>query len=95
MTFKINHFGPAEYLETDTDIAEYLSETFTFGDAVLRATLLSDIARLRGMAKIARASGVTREALHNALQLDAQPRFKTIARVYTALGLKLQVAVAM
>ena len=53
-----------------------------------------DIARARGMTEIARASGITREALYKALKPDAQPRFDTIARVCTALGLKISVAPA-
>ncbi|WP_294251310.1 helix-turn-helix domain-containing protein [Propionivibrio sp.] len=38
------------------------------------------------MSEIARASGITREALYRALRSDAQPRFDTISRVCTALG---------
>jgi probable addiction module antidote protein len=37
----------------------------------------------------ARASGLTREALYKALRPNSQPRFDTIARVCTALGVKL------
>ena len=50
------------------------------------AAALGDIARARGMSEIAKASGLTREALYKALRLDAQPRFDTIGRVCTALG---------
>ena len=38
---------------------------------------------------IAKASGITREALYRALRPDAQPRFDTISRVCAALGVKL------
>jgi probable addiction module antidote protein len=96
MALKLNDFDPAKYLETDADIAEYLSEIINAGDAALpaTATAMGDIARSRGMTEIARASGITREALYKALQPDAQPRLETIARVCTARGLKLQVTVA-
>ena len=50
------------------------------------AAILGDIARARGMSEIARASGLTREALYKALRPDAQPRFDTIGRVCTAFG---------
>lgn len=41
------------------------------------------------MSEIARASGMTREALYKALRPNAHPRFETINRVCTALGVKL------
>ena len=50
---------------------------------------LGVIARERGMTEVARASGLTGEALYKALRPTSQPRFDTIAGVCTALGVKL------
>ena len=58
-------------------------------DPALLAAALGDIARARGMSEIAKASGITREALYKALRADAQPRFDTINRVCAALGVRL------
>jgi probable addiction module antidote protein len=52
---------------------------------------LGTIARARGMTEVARASGLTREALYKALRPTSHPRFDTIARVCTTLGVKLVV----
>lgn len=41
------------------------------------------------MTEVARAAGLTREALYKALRPNSKPRFDTIARVCRALGLKL------
>jgi probable addiction module antidote protein len=41
------------------------------------------------MTEIAKASGIAREALYKALRPDAQPRFDTINKVCTALGVRL------
>jgi len=41
------------------------------------------------MSDIAKASGITREALYKALRSDAQPRFDTVSRICAALGVKL------
>ncbi len=41
------------------------------------------------MTEIAKAAGLTREALYKALRPDAQPRFDTVSRVCAALGVKL------
>ena len=82
-------FDPAEYLRSDADVAAYLTAVLEENDSSLLAAALGDIARARGMSEIAKASGVTREALYRALRPDAQPRFETIARVCAALGMKL------
>ena len=75
-------------------MAEYLTAIIEENNPALLAAALGDIARARGMTEIARASGITREALYKALKPNAQPRFDTIARVCTALGLKISVAPA-
>ncbi|EXI75118.1 MAG: putative addiction module antidote protein [Candidatus Accumulibacter sp. SK-11] len=59
------------------------------GDPPVLAAALGDIARARGMTEIAKASGITREALYKALRPGAEPRFDTIARVCAALGVRL------
>ena len=46
----------------------------------------------RGMAQLAKDSGLGRESLYKALSPDARPRFETVLKVIRALGLKLTVA---
>jgi probable addiction module antidote protein len=58
-------------------------------DASLLAAALGAIARVRGMSEIAKASGISREALYKALRPNAHPRFDTINRVCAALGVRL------
>ena len=82
-------FDPAEYIQTEEDVAAYLTAIMEENDPALLAAALGDIARARGMSEIASASGITREALYKALRPNAQPRFDTISRVCTALGVKL------
>jgi probable addiction module antidote protein len=79
----------AEHLDTDQAVAEYLTVILEENDPALLAAALGDIARARGMSQIAKASGITREALYKALRPDAQPRFDTVNRVCAALGVKL------
>ncbi len=82
-------FDAAKYLDSEEAVAAYLTDILEAGDPALLAAALGDIARARGMSEMARASGLTREALYKALRPNAQPRFDTIARVCTALGVKL------
>ncbi|OYW39429.1 MAG: putative addiction module antidote protein [Hydrogenophilales bacterium 12-61-10] len=82
-------FDAAEYLNDEQAIAAYLTAMLEENDPALLAAALGDIARARGMTEIAKASGLTREALYRALRADAQPRFDTVSRVCAALGVKL------
>ena len=82
-------FDAARYLDSEAAIAAYLTDILEANDPALLASALGDIARARGMSEIAKASGLTREALYKALRPDAQPRFDTISRVCTALGVRV------
>ncbi|MFA7668247.1 MAG: addiction module antidote protein [Burkholderiaceae bacterium] len=82
-------FDLAEHLQTDEDVANYLTLVLEENDPAELAHALGVIARARGMTEVARASGLTREALYKALRPSAQPRFDTIARVCGALGVQL------
>jgi probable addiction module antidote protein len=82
-------FDAAPYLDSETAIAAYLTDIIEANDPALLASALGDIARARGMSEIAKASGITREALYKALRPGAQPRFDTINRVCAAFGVRL------
>ena len=82
-------FDMAEHLDSDQAIAEYLTIVMEENDPGELTHALGVIARARGMSEVARAAGLTREALYKALRPNSQPRFDTIARVCTALGVKL------
>ena len=82
-------FDMAEHLDCDQAIAEYLTIVMEENDPGELTHALGVIARARGMSEVARAAGLTREALYKALRPNSQPRFDTIARVCTALGVKL------
>ncbi len=86
---ELPEFDVTEYLEDETQIADYLTVVIGENDPALLAAALGDIARARGMSEMAKASGLTREALYKALRPGANPRFDTVARVCTALGVRL------
>lgn len=85
-------FDVTEHLTDDRAIAEYLTIVLEENDPAALAEALGDIARARGMTEISKASGITREALYRALRPASQPRFETISRVCSALGLRLVAA---
>lgn len=84
-------FDAAQYLGDEATIAAYLTDILQANDAGLLAAALGDIARARGMSSIAESAGITREALYKALRADSAPRFDTVSKVCTALGVRLVV----
>lgn len=86
---ELPEFDVAEYLNSEEDVAAYLTAVLEENDPALLATALGDIARSRGMTQVAKDSGITREALYKALRPGSEPRFDTISRVCAALGVRL------
>jgi probable addiction module antidote protein len=86
---KTKEFDEAAFLETDEDIAAYVTEALATGDAALITHALGVIARTRGMSRIARETGLSRESLYRALSAEGNPEFVTVLRIMEALGLRL------
>ena len=84
----------ADYLETDEDIVAYLEAAFDDGDPGLIAAALGDVARARGMTKVAAKAGLGRESLYKALSPNGNPEFATVLKVMQALGLRLHASPA-
>ena len=86
---KTKEFDEAAFLKTDEDIAAYVTEALATGDAALITHALGVIARTRGMSRIARETGLSRESLYRALSAEGNPEFVTVLRIMEALGLRL------
>lgn len=82
----------ASYLKTPEDVAYYLEAVFEEDAPALITVALREVARSKGMAKIARLTGLGRESLYKALSPDGNPELATVLKVIRALGLKLKVA---
>lgn len=82
-------YDAAEYLESAEDIAAYIEAALDDGDPRVIATALGAIARAKGMAQLARDTGLGRESLYKALSPEGNPEFATVLKVVRALGLRL------
>jgi probable addiction module antidote protein len=85
-------WDPADYLQTDADMAAYLEAALEEDDPAVVAAALGDISRARGMTRIARTTGLGRESLYKALSDSGNPEFGTVLKVIRSLGLRLHVA---
>ncbi len=93
---KFARYDVVGYLKSDEDIAGYLDARIEEAgdDAAYIAAALGDIARARGMAQLAKDTGISREGLYKALSADGNPSLATVLKVVKALGLKLTTKVA-
>ena len=82
-------FEVADYLDSEEAIAEYLSLAARDENPGVLLKALGDVAKARGMAEVAKASGLGRESLYKTLAPGAKPRFDTVLKVARALGVKL------
>ena len=90
MAVKTRSWDAAEHLDTPEDIAAYLGAALEEGDPKLIVAALGDVARARGMADLARETGLSRESLYRSLSLEGNPEFATIVHILHALGLRLE-----
>ncbi|WP_028572301.1 addiction module antidote protein [Desulfonatronum lacustre] len=82
-------FDITEHLDSEEAIAAYLTMVIEENDPSELAHALGVVARARGMTQVARDAGLGREALYKALRPNAHPRFETVTKVCSALGVKL------
>lgn len=84
-------YDVAEQLRTPEEMATYLDAWLTDApeDARGIARALGDIARAKGMSRVARRAGLSRESLYKALSADGNPRLATVLKVARALGIRL------
>ncbi|RPH97016.1 MAG: putative addiction module antidote protein [Lysobacterales bacterium] len=93
MATKLHDYDVSRHLRTPEEMAAYLEASIAEcdGDAAFVAKALGDIARAKGMAALARETGLGRESLYKALSAEGNPQLATVLKVAKALGLKLSV----
>lgn len=91
---KTSRFDAAEYLKSDKECALFLETAFEGGDTAHIARALSIVARARGMMKLAKETGLAREALYRMLSEEGNPTLDTLLKVSKAFGLQLTVRTA-
>lgn len=89
-------YDVADQLRTPEEMAAYLDAWLSEApeDVAGIARALGDIARAKGMSKVARDTGLSRESLYKALSEDGNPSLATVLKVAKALGLRLHAIAA-
>jgi probable addiction module antidote protein len=89
---KVTQFDTASFLDSEEAIAEYLNAALDEGDQDLLLLAIGNVAKARGMARVAADAGLGRESLYKALTPGAKPRYETIQKLLNAVGVRLTAA---
>jgi len=89
MTEQLTTYDPAAALVDNEEIAFFMADAFETGDATYIAKALGVVARAKGMAAIAKETGLSREQLYRSFSERGNPTLKTTLAVMRALGIDL------
>jgi probable addiction module antidote protein len=84
-------FDVSRHLDSEEVIAEYLAAALEDPNPDMFLRAVANVAKARGMASVAEASGLGRESLYKALAPGAKVRYETVRKLVDSLGVKLTV----
>ena len=93
MALETKPWDAVDYIKTPQDEFLYLEAAFEDGDPGLIAAAIGDVARARGMTKMAQEAGLTRDAIYKAFRPEGagNPTLQTLTRVVKALGYRISI----
>jgi len=84
-------FNASEYLDNRKVIAEYLGVASEDRNTDVFLHAVADVAKARGISKVAKDAGLRRKSLYKALAPGANIRYDTVRKVLDSLGVQLTV----
>ncbi len=81
-------------LQTNQDVVNYLNAVVNETNSKLFIKALDEIAKIKGVSKLAEKMAVSRESLYKSLNGEREPKFKTIDKFLRAIGMKVKFASA-
>ena len=86
----ITKWDMSDNIKTPEDVIMYLSTALEEGEPADVINVIGAIARSKGMTKLAKEVGVSREALYTSLSEKDNPSFITIFNLLRSMGIALQ-----
>lgn len=87
----VNRFDAVQYLDSEEMMAAYLEAAMEDQNPDVFLAALADVAKARGIAQLAKDTGLGRESLYKSLAPGAKPRFETIMKITKSLGIPLRI----
>jgi len=87
---KTRPFNPVEFLESDEEISKYLSDAYSDDNPDVFVIALGNVVKVRGVAEVARKSGLNRESLYRIFSGKAKPQWGTVHALMHTIGFQLK-----
>ena len=87
---KVSKWGMADNIKSAEDVMIYLSTVLEMGVPTNVINVIGAIARSKGMTKLAKEAGVSREALYTSLSENGNPSFITVLNILRSMGIVLK-----
>jgi probable addiction module antidote protein len=88
---EIAPFDASDYLDNEEVVAEYLAAALEDPNPNVFLRAVADVAKARGISKVAKDAGLGRESLYKALAPGAKIRYETVRKLLESLGVRLTV----
>ncbi len=85
----VREFEASRYLDSEEAIQEYLAACLEDSNPDVFLIALGEVAKARGVAQLAKDTGLSRESLYKTFSPGTKPRFETILKISKALGVPL------
>ena len=83
-------YDPAEYINSKEDVIAFLEVALEENDPDFLLRTIGNVARSKGMSKIAKELNLDRKGLYKALAPDGNPSFKTVFKLIDLLGMRIK-----
>lgn len=87
---KVSKWDMADNIKSAEDVMIYLSTVLEMGEPADVINVIGAIARSKGMTKLAKEAGVSREALYTSLSENGNPSFITVLNILRSMGIVLK-----
>ena len=88
---KLTEWNILDDLDDDEKMTLYLEAAAEDPDPNFIIMALNDVARAKGINKLAREMGVSRESLYKSFNGETKPRFETVHKALRSLGFQLTI----
>ncbi len=86
---KTRPWDSAEYIKTEEDVAAYLEAALEDGDLTLIAEVMGNIARSKGLAKVAKTAKLKRDEVARAFSKKGSQKFLAVLALANAVGYRV------
>ena len=92
MNIKTTPFNPVDFLKNDAEITDYLTQAYKDDDPAVFIVALGHVAKHKGVAQLAKETGLNRESLYKTFNGKVQPKWDTVHRILKAMKVELAIA---